>query len=181
MNLHDHSYVPSGVLPKPGLLGRGIRLILGIFVLMGATGIIAGFRQLVSLKQVPGNVELWLFALLLFASMREVIDLGLGMQWGQKAQIATLILAGICIVLDEIIYGRLWAPPFGLLFCIWCLLIAIPLGVALILAAILGTPGCEMRSYADLLARLQGHSAAEHYCPGGIDFIDRWGAHSGKK
>lgn len=181
MDMHDHSYVSPGVLPKPGLLGRGIRLVLGIFVLVGAFGIVTGFRQLVSLQRVPGSVELWLFALLLFASMRDVIDLGLGVQWGRKAQMITLILAGIFIALDDIIYRRLWAPPFGVLFCIWCLSIAIPLGVALILAAIFGTPGCEMRTYAALLARLQGRSASEHYCPGGVDFIDRWVAHIGKK
>lgn len=181
MNLHENSYVSPGILPNPGWLGRGIRLVLGILVLNGAFGIGNGFYQLVYYQAALGSVELWLFAGLLFLSMRDVIDLGLGVRWGQKAQIVTLMVAGVSIAIDYMFYRRLWAPPLGLLFSIWCLLIAIPLGVALILAAILGTPGCEMRSYAALLAKLRGHSASEHYCPGGIDFIDHWVGHRGKK
>ena len=181
MNTQNQSYVPPGILPKPGWLGRGIRLGLGILLLLGAFGIVESFQQLVNAQRVPESIELWVFAGLLFISMRDVIDLGLTVRWGQKAQIAILLLAGICIGVGIIFYGRLWAPPLGLLFSIWCLSIAIPLGLALILAALLGTPGCEMRSYAHLLAWLRNRSAAEHYCPGGIDFVDRWRAPSGKK
>jgi hypothetical protein len=112
--------------------------------------------------------------------MRDVIDLGLSVRWGQKAQLVTLGFAGIAIAADLIFFGRFWAPPLGFLFAAWFLLIALPLGLALVLAAILGTPGCEMRSYSALLARLQGHSASEHYCPGGIDFVDRWERPRGK-
>lgn len=32
-----------------------------------------------------------------------------------------------------------------------------------------------MRSYNHLIAKLQGHDPTEHFCPGGIDFADRWG------
>jgi hypothetical protein len=112
--------------------------------------------------------------------MRDVIDLGLSVRWGQKAQLVTLVLAGMAIAADLIFFGRFWAPPLGFLFAAWFLLIALPLGFALVLAAILGTPGCEMRAYSALLARLQGHPASEHYCPGGIDFVDRWEGPQGK-
>lgn len=176
-----NAYIPSGGLPKPGWPGRAIRFGAGVLILQGALGIGEGFFQLVSTPRVPDNIVLWTFAALLFFSMRDVIDLGLRVQWGQKARIAILALAGVSLILDYIFYHRLWAPPLGLLFSTWCLLIAVPFGLALILAAILGTPGCEMRSYADLLARLQGRSAEEHYCPGGIDFIDRWMTRGGKK
>jgi len=175
--MQNHSYASPTILPKPGWPGRVIRFVLGALVLNGAFGIGAGFRSLVYDRQPPENIGLWVFAVLLFLSMPHVINLGLSVQWGQKAQIATLILSGACIAADAVFYKRIWAPPVGLLLCIWCLLIAIPLGVALVLAAIFATPGCEMRTYAALLARLQGRSATEHYCPGGIDFIDRWAPH----
>lgn len=181
MDLHENSYVPPGALPKPGWLGRGIRFVLGALLLESAFSIGRAFHPLVYTQAVPNNIVLWVLVVVLFFSMREVIDLGLGVLWGQKAQVVTLVLAGMAIATDFIFYGRLWAPPLGILFTVWFLLIAIPLGIALVLAAVLGTPGCEMRSYAALIAKLQGHSALEHYCPGGIDFIDRWNAHRGKK
>lgn len=180
MGFQTASYVPPGWLPKPGWPGRVIRFVLGVLLLNGALGIVEGFHQLVFTQQIPDSLILWVLAGLLFLSMRDVIDLGLRVRWGQKARVAVLVLAGVCIALDFIFYRRLWAPPLGLFFSLWFLLVAVPLGLALVLAAVLGTPGCEMRSYADLLARLRGQSAVEHYCPGGIDFVDRWGSSSGK-
>ena len=180
MDPRENSYVPPGALPKPGWLGRGIRLVFGALLLESAYSIGTAFHPLVYAPAVPVNVVLWILVGVLFFSMREVIDLGLGVRWGQKAQLVTLGLAGLAIAADFIFFGRLWAPPLGILFWAWFLLIAIPLGVALVLAAFMGTPGCEMRTYAALIAKLQGRSAAEHYCPGGMDFVDRWEPHRGK-
>ncbi len=180
-NSHENSYVASGELPTPGWLGRWFRLAVGIVLLLSAYMIAGVFNQLVFSVPYADNSILWGLALALFFSMREVINLGLMVRWGQKAQVVVLGLAAIAVAVDFVIYRRLWAPPLGLLFWVWILLIAIPLGVALVLAAILGTPGCEMRSYAALLARLRGQSASEHYCPGGIDFFDRWQASWAKK
>jgi hypothetical protein len=167
------TYVPAGTLPKPGWVGRAVRLVLGALLLQGAFTIGMGFEQLRDARGVPDSIILWVVAALLFLSMREVIDLGLGVSWGRKAQMVTVLLAGLTIALDFVFYGRLWAPPLGILFYVWALLIALPLGIALVLAGLLGTPGCEMRAYAELLARLRGRSASEHYCPGGFDFVDR--------
>ncbi len=172
--MDEISNVSRDTLPTPGWLGRAIRIILGIIVLWGASGIVASFNQLVTITHFPANVELWLFAGLLFFAMQDVIDLGLGVQWGQIPRIVTLLLAGICIIADYILYARLWAPPLAIFFAIWCLVISIPLGIALILTGIVSLPGCEMRVYAALIAKMQGRSATEHYCRGGVDFVDRW-------
>ncbi len=181
MDPHDLTYVPAGTLPKPSWLGRGIRLLLGLLILLGAISVAIQYGPWAYSEVVPGGISLWVLAIALFYSMRDVIDLGLNVHWGQKAQLATLGLAVAAIVIDEIGYGRLWAPPLGTLFYLWVLLIGFPLGVALVLAGIWRTPGCEMRVFAALLARLQGRSAAEHYCPGGIDVVDRWEARQRKK
>ncbi len=181
MDLHGHSYVPPGTLPKPGLLGRGIRLVLGIIILLSAFSVARSLGLIENARGIPESASLWVLVVVLFFSMSDMINLGLKVRWGQKAQLVTLGAALVCIAVDYIFYARLWAPPLGILFYLWFLLTAVPLGIALILAAILGTPGCEMRVYATIIAQLQGHSASEHYCHGGRDFIDRWEAHLGKR
>ncbi len=181
MDFNGNSYVPPGTLTKPGLLGRGIRLVLGVIVLLSAFSVARSFGQVENGQGILESISLWVLVVVLFFSMRDVINLGLNVHWGPKAQIVTLVAALVFIAIDYIFYARLWALPLGIFFYLWFLLIAIPLGIALILAAILGTPGCEMRVYAAIVARLQGHSASEHYCPGGIDFIDPWEAHLRKR
>ncbi len=181
MDLHGNSYVSPGTLPKPSLLGRGFRLALGIIILLTAFSVARSLNQIVNGRGIPGSVIFWVLVVALLYSMRDVINLGLKVRWGQIAQFVVLVAALVCIAVDYIFYARLWAPPLGILFSLWFFLTAIPLGVALTLAAILGTPGCEMRVYAGIIAKLQGHSASEHYCPGGIDFIDRWEAHPEKR
>ena len=49
------------------------------------------------------------------------------------------------------------------------------LGTAHVLAAILGTPGCEMRAFAHLRSKFQGGDAGSVPCPGGIDRFDHVG------
>jgi hypothetical protein len=172
----ENSYVPAGTLPRPRWLGRGLRLVLGAVILLSAFSVGVAFHSYGETEAVPDSIGLWVLAAVLFLSMRHQINLGLGVTWGRQAQLVTAVLAALAIALDFILYGRLWAPPLGILFYVWLLVSALPLGIALILSALLATPGCEMRSYAHLLARLRGRDASEHYCPGGIDIVDRWEA-----
>ena len=108
--------------------------------------------------------------------MDHVVNLGLGKSWGHKPQIFFLFLAGLALVADLVLYGRVWAPPLAGLLIFWLILIILPLGIAHLLAAVLRTPGCEMRSYNHLLARLRDQDPTEHFCPGGVDFADKWEA-----
>ncbi|MEJ2326576.1 MAG: hypothetical protein P8186_02845 [Anaerolineae bacterium] len=171
-----NSYVPAGTLPRPRWLGRGLRLVLGAVILLSAFSVGVTFQYFENAQAIPDSIGLWVLVAVLFLSMRHEINLGLGVSWGRHAQLAIVVLAVLAIALDFILYGRVWASPLGILFYFWFLVSALPLGVALVLSSLLATPGCEMRSYAHLLARLQGRDASEHYCPGGIDIVDRWEA-----
>lgn len=49
------------------------------------------------------------------------------------------------------------------------------LGVSFLLAAAIGTPGCEMRSIPELIGRARGTPSHEHRCPVGfLARIDEW-------
>ena len=51
------------------------------------------------------------------------------------------------------------------------------LGSAFIVAALIGTPGCEMRAFHDLYSRITGNPTKEHYCPiGPLHPVDQWEA-----
>ena len=48
------------------------------------------------------------------------------------------------------------------------------LGFSFFLAAVLATPGCEMRSIPHLWTLITRRATKEHYCPGFLDRLDRW-------
>ncbi len=100
--------------------------------------------------------------------------MGLGRDWGHRPQIVLTALIVIAVIVNLVIYSSLWAPPLGLLVFVWLLLEFVPLGLASVLAAVLGTPGSEMRSYNHLAAKLTSQDPTEHFCPGGLDFADKW-------
>ncbi len=73
-------------------------------------------------------------------------------------------------------HGTPLAPPLGVYVWSWLVAFTVLLGSAHILAAALGTPGCEMRSYAHLSTLLLGGDTKTVECPGGIDRLDHIGA-----
>jgi hypothetical protein len=59
----------------------------------------------------------------------------------------------------------------------WELYIFSHLGVAFVIAALIATPGCEMRAFHDLYSLVTGRAVQEHYCPvGPLRPIDQWEA-----
>lgn len=51
------------------------------------------------------------------------------------------------------------------------------LGLAFLVAGLIGTPGCEMCALHDLYSKITGNPTKEHICPvGPLGPIDRWEA-----
>ncbi len=168
-------FVSIGTLPKPGLIGRLIRLGLGAAILISLVpGLIQAFPFLSTSTEPLTHIGLWVAIVLGVLNVNYVVNLGLSHDWGRRPQIVLTALIVAAVIVDLFIYSSLWAPPLGLLVFVWLLLEFVPLGVAFVLAAALGTPGCEMRSYNHLAARLTGQNPTEHFCPGGVDFADKW-------
>ncbi len=60
---------------------------------------------------------------------------------------------------------------------LWLLYIFCHLGLAFILSAITGSPGCEMHTFHHLYTIITGKPTKEHYCPvGPLHPIDQWEA-----
>ncbi|VAW39891.1 hypothetical protein MNBD_CHLOROFLEXI01-134 [hydrothermal vent metagenome] len=173
----ETQFVSAGTLPIPGLAGRFVRILFGLGILYWLIpGFIQSIPALPTAADVPTNPLFWIIVVITFVNTSYVINLGLGKSWGRRPQIVFLLLAGVALLADVLVYGRFWAAPLATIIVFWLILINLPLGVAFILATILGTPGCEMRSYNHLVSKLQGSDPREYFCPSGIDFADAWGA-----
>ena len=168
-------FVPAGTLVKPSFIGRMIRLLNGILILILLVPSIAfSISYFSTSTSVPREFLLWVAIALAFLNVNHVVNLGLGRSWGRRPQYLIVAIVMIAIALDLGIYQSIWAPPLGLFIYLWLLVEYIPLGIAFLLAGILATPGCEMRSYHHLVALVLGQEPTEHFCPGGIDFADHW-------
>ena len=168
-------------LNLPGLIGRIVRLLLSILILYLFVNLIEW--EWLSPKntsefirwQAPGLFWVVNF-LIFFLLFPYVVNIGFGVNWKRKPQlifIITVVGLGLFTLFQ---YGSLWSPALGWLLLIWLTYVAGHLGISLILASILATPGCEMRSIPHLWTILSGRETKEHYCPGSLDKLDKWEA-----
>ena len=98
----------------------------------------------------------------------------------KTARIAALALLGagaaVAAVVGELHAGAVWGSPLSDL--VWTLDATMLLEtiVALPIAVVLGTPGCEIGVWADTAARLRGGPASPPICIIGLHHLDEWQA-----
>ncbi len=194
------AYEKPGTLLKPGPTGRVLRLLVGglqvaatILVLLYSSWFLrpetitsGGFivALLPGIQDIPDltsfQVFIQIFALIYIGisfviSLRwlpHMVNIAFRVTWGGRLYWVLLGLVAITIPLSLALFGTFWALPFSLLVFLTILYTTGHLGISLILAAILATPGCEMRSIPHLIGIVTGRKAEEHSCPGmwtGID------------
>jgi hypothetical protein len=147
---------------------------MGAYLLMFLTTLVSNIDVMVSAESIPTAWGFWLFVLIALQITPYVVNIGFRKDWKRWPQIFVLASAGGLIVIDLIVFGRIWAPPLATFIWAWLIHFTRHLGASFVLSAVLATPGCEMRVIPGFMARLTGKSSAEHYCPGPLDRIDRW-------
>lgn len=166
--------VGPGTLERPGPVGRLLRLALGALciyalwsVVRHAEGIIAQpFSSLESL------VLLIVFPLFVF---NYVVNIGFSKSWGRRPLIVSLIVLGLSACIAFLVSGSLDSPIFGVPLTLWLGYFYAHLGIAFVLAALIATPGCEMRSIPEAIGRVLGRPSEEHHCPASfVTKIDAW-------
>lgn len=162
-------------LSAPGPIGRVVRLGLGVVLLYG-TWNLARFgpdeigQQLVNPVEwlIHMGIALWL--------LPAVVDIG----WtrGVVRPIRPLALAtvGVLTLVVRLIDGVWWGPIVGWPVLVATIYVFVHSGASFVLAAVLATPGCEMRALPHLSASLRGVRFTPHSCPGLMDDVDRWEA-----
>lgn len=164
----------TGSLPKPGPIGRVVRLVFGALCVHQAVGLIDVSGDLIG---SDGHIRavVWNGLLIGLFLISYIINIGFSRAWKKWPAILS---AGVFVTLaayGQITQGVIETNALASAIWGWELYLFTHLGIAFILSAVIGTPGCEMRSFHDLYSRLSGNPTKEHYCPvGPLNPIDNW-------
>jgi hypothetical protein len=161
-----------GTLKPPGVIGRIVRLLMGPPLLWLVRDLL-----LYSDSGSLSHLGIWAWALFTLWVFPPVINIGWGSKWSNATlRIPVVVLLGFSVAISQLLYGvpltaLTWWP-----LMIWMTYTLAHLGFSFILAAALGTPGCEMRALSQLVGMLRGKASSEHFCPGFLTGLDRWEA-----
>ena len=166
----------SGSLTRPGPIGRLVRLAYGLACIWYVYALIAVAGNLMS---ADGGIRslVWNGVFVGLFLISYIINIGYSRPWKKWP---ALVSAGVFLALAGFGYvtkGTIETNVLAHAVWGWEVYLFSHLGAAFMIAALIGTPGCEMRAFHDLYSRLTGIPTKEHYCPvGPLNSIDRWEA-----
>jgi hypothetical protein len=165
-----------GTFPKPGPIGRAVRLVLGVVLLLSAYS--AAYRVYAGTPTLSTSTDdptFWLAAALSVYLLRDVIDGGFGQWWGRWVQAAVLVLAVAAAGIDVPLSESVWEPALSWLVNGLMVVVLGYLGINLLVQALVATPGCEVRAIPHLIGRLRGQATTEYRCLV-FSVLDAWEA-----
>ncbi len=169
-------YVEPGALRAPGHIGRLVRLALG-FACVWFLVELAHEGPIQIAARFPYVDRLWLWAIPALYLFSYVVNIGFGKSWGRWPQYVVIVCALAASIISYVTYFSFWGLPLAWFIIIWLSYVYVHLGLSFVLAAILATPGCEMRALPQLLAMISDRPFTVHYCPvGPLSRIDAWEA-----
>jgi hypothetical protein len=174
--------------PRTGPLGRLARLGWAAATAMILASIVDGrgparFRN----PHVLTEPSAWLLhavMLVAFVLLVGAIASALGgRQVARRAQVGTLVAVAGTVALagavGHLAYGAVWGFPLADLVWSFDVLVLAQQVVALVLAIALGTPGCEIGVWPELIARRRGERSSPSAglaCIVGLHLVDAWEA-----
>ena len=167
-------FVEQGSLEKPLIIGRLVRFALGVLSLYFVYILTISWPSIIENGLAANNIGLWAATALAFWMIPPVINIGFSLNTGSLSR---WIIAGVSLALGAYHYftgGAVLGYALGVFSVAWVYYLYVHLGPSLVLAALLATPGCEMRSIPHLWTLVTGRATKEHYCPGALDGLDRW-------
>ena len=170
---------------RTGPVGRAVRLLL-------AAGFTYGFSTLIdqggpaSLRDAEALTDVTFVVLtiamvpvytILAGELAKIVAGEAVAKTARRVALGTLAAAAaVAAVVGQVRAGAVWGSPLSDL--VWTLDTAILLQtiVALFIAVVLGTPGCEIGVWAEIAARLRGGPASPPICIIGLHHLDKWEA-----
>ena len=173
---------------RTGPLGRLARLVLAAGLGLSLASVLdqggaAGFRR----PSVLAEPSVWLldgamlavFVLLVGRLAAALAGEGAARRWQLGALVALAAAVAAAALVGRVFFGAVWGFPLADLVWAFDALMLLQTVVALLLTAALGTPGCEIGVWPELIARARGGRAAPAAglaCVVGLRFVDEWEA-----
>ena len=126
-------------LPRPGWLGRGIRLVGAAVILYFFAQIVVGYR--LGGSPSPRDPMFWVALVFIPLALPEIVNLGFNLHWGRWPRYAFLALLLLGGALDLLRGAGVPGPAFGLVLFATTAYVLGHLGLSLLVSAIDATPG----------------------------------------
>jgi len=168
---------PVAMGVRTGPIGRALRVLGAVFLGAGVYVLadigITGFRDLDQLRVPAPWILTVVVAVLIVDLVTRFVPLARRQRMMVLAAIAAVVVLAAVVSLAS---GSLWGSPLSDM--VWLVDVGY-LGYAtasLLLAVVLGTPGCENLAWAELRARLRGDRSPVSgvWCIGGMHVVDNW-------
>lgn len=164
----------QGTLGRPGTYGRLVRLALGILCSYALYELFEHGRFVIQspVTAIPNIAMLVIPAIFV---VNYVVNIGFGRSWGRWPAYVSVLALVVIAAVSWLISGTPDHVILGIALWIWLVYFYAHLGTSFLLAAIIATPGCEMRAIPEFVGKLTGREVAEHRCPAAfIAKIDAW-------
>ncbi len=163
-----------GSLAKPGPIGRFVRFAFGAMSIYYFIGL---WSVRVDLMTDDGSIRtlVWNGILPALFLISYVVNIGFSRDWKKWPAFVSLVLLLAALGIGYMQVGAIESPLLARAIWVFELYLFAHLGLCFLLAALIATPGCEMRSIHHLYSILTRRPTAEHHCPvGPLTAIDRW-------
>lgn len=166
--------VDQGSLVRPGPIGRLVRLLLGMLCLYGFWELVRVAPYVIE-KPFELLPNLAMMILVVLCVFNYVVNIGFSKDWKYYPTLTSLLVFVFLGLLSFLTANSVASTLFGLLLSLWMGYFYSHLGISFVLAAIMATPGCEMRAIPEFFGKITKQNVKEHHCPSSIiSGIDRW-------
>lgn len=133
------SFENPGTLPKPGLIGRVLRLILAFILLCFFASVITNYQfwEVIDLR----NIFIWMGVIYCFYAFPHAINIGFQLHLGRWPQLIFIITTSLAVVWDISWYGIFPGKAFSLSLVVLVVYVTIHIGISHLLAAFFAVPG----------------------------------------
>ena len=169
--------------PRTGPVGRTVRLVLAVafghglatLVDQGGPASVRDPEALTDLPFVVLTVAMVAVYAVLASELAKLVGREMVARTARKAALGILAAAAVAAaVVGAVRSGAVWGSPLSDL--VWLLDVAMLTEtiVALLIAVVLGTPGCEIGVWAEIGAHLRARPASPPLCIIGLHHLDGW-------
>jgi uncharacterized membrane protein YphA (DoxX/SURF4 family) len=133
----------ASALPKPGAVGRTLRLVFGAVLLLLCANLLRQAHEFLAPQagwRIPGG-NWWLGGIVCVLALPTLINGGFKRRWGAWPIFVFVLLAGGAIAWDRLVDHRLWAPPLAWLVLLLLLYVFLHAGISFVVGGIAAVPG----------------------------------------